>query len=167
MLELLGLVFGGAFRLLPEVARLWEGASQRKHELAMLELQMRADELRAKLEMQKAELQGEIQQQVAELNAMIEALKAQQKPITLTGNKFLDALQVIADTASTFVRPVLTYWYCIAGYGAYKTATYFIILSAGSTWANAITLLWTPQDHAVMMSIIGFWFVDRALRKQR
>jgi hypothetical protein len=64
------------------------------------------------------------------------------------------------------VRPVLTYWYCVAGYGAYKTATYFIILSTGASWSNAITVLWTPQDQAVMMSIIGFWFVDRALRHQ-
>jgi hypothetical protein len=30
---------------------------------------------------------------------------------------------------------------------------------------SAVTVLWKPEDHAVMMSIIGFWFVDRAIRR--
>lgn len=167
MLEFFGGLIGVAARLLPEIGRLWEGANQRKHEREMLALQMQADELRAKLEVQKAELQGEIQQQLAELTAMIEALKAQHQPLKRTGNKYIDALLGLAEFLSASVRPVLTYWYCVFGYGAYKVASYFMILTAGSTWQNAITLLWTPQDHAVMWSIIGFWFVDRSLRKQR
>lgn len=167
MIELLGLVFGGAFRLLPELGRLWDAANQRKHEREMLALQMQADQLRAQMAMQHMEKQGELQQQLAELQAMITALQAQGKGFTKTGIKTVDYLLGVAEFLSSSVRPVLTYWYCVFGYGAYKAASYYMILSAGSSWANAITLLWTPQDHAVMLSIIGFWFVDRALRRQQ
>lgn len=166
-MELLGLVFGGAFRLLPELGRLWERANERKHEQKMLELQMKADQLRAELEMQKLETQGKIQQDLAELQALITALQTQGKGFKKTGNKWIDFLLGVAEFMTVSVRPVLTYWYCLIGYGAYKVASYYMILSAGSSWQNAITLLWTPQDHAVMLSIIGFWFVDRALRNQQ
>jgi hypothetical protein len=166
-MELLGLIFGGVFRIIPELGRLWEAKNQREHEREMVKLQMQADQLRAQLEVQKMERQGEIQMQLAELQAMITALQAQGKGFKKTGIKFIDWLLGIAEFMSVTVRPVLTYWYCLVGYGAYKVASYYMILSAGSSWQNAITLLWTPNDHAVMLSIIGFWFVDRALRNQQ
>ena len=36
--------------------------------------------------------------------------------------------------------------------------------NGGLSWEDAITEIWTPQDHQVMVSILGFWFVDRALK---
>jgi len=165
MFEILSFIFGGVFRLLPEFTRLWDQQKAREHELSMLELNMRLDEQRAKLAMQTAELQGNIQQSIEELRAIVEATKSQAMTSAVTGNKFVDALMAFADFLSKLVRPVLTYWYCIAAYGAYKTASYILIMESGATWQNAVTLLWTPQDHAVMLSIIGFWFVDRAIRK--
>lgn len=166
-MELLGLIFGGLFRLAPEIGRLWEAKSQREHEREMLKLQMQADQLRAQMAMQAMEKQAELQQQLAELQALIEALKTQGKGFKKTGITFVDWLLGVAEFLTVTVRPVLTYWYCLIGYGAYKAASYYMILTAGSTWQNAITLLWTPNDHAVMLSIIGFWFVDRALRNQQ
>lgn len=166
-MELLGLIFGGIFRLLPEAGRLIEGNSQRKHEREMVKLQMELDSKRAELAMQTMEKQAETQQQVAELQALITALQSQGNGFKPTGNKFIDFLLGLAEFLTVAVRPVLTYWYCLVGYTAYKVASYYMILSAGASWQNAITLLWTPNDHAVMMSIIGFWFVDRALRRQQ
>jgi hypothetical protein len=66
---------------------------------------------------------------------------------------------------SASVRPVPTYWLCVLMYGAYKTASYFIMIDVGADWMNAVTTLWTPVDYQIMLSIIGFWFVDRAIRK--
>lgn len=144
--------------------RLWDKKREREHERDMLKLNLEADKARASLEMQKIELQGQVQQNVEELRAMVSALQAQQKPVQLTGNKFLDFLLVIADAASSFVRPVLTYWYCVVAYGAYKTALYVKFYSGVGDWKESVLAIWTKEDHAVMMSIIGFWFVDRALR---
>jgi hypothetical protein len=38
------------------------------------------------------------------------------------------------------------------------------MLAQDFAWDEAVLQLWTPQDHQVMWSIIGFWFVDRALK---
>jgi hypothetical protein len=165
-MEVLSFIFGGLFRLAPKLMEMRERKLDREHERAMLSLQMQADEKRAQLNMQAEEKRAETQQQLAELQAMITALQAQGQGLKRTGNKWVDGLLALAEFASAMVRPVLTYWYCVAAYGAYKAASFYMILSAGSSWANAITLLWTPNDHAVMFSIIGFWFVDRAIRKR-
>ena len=168
MFEALSFALGGVFRLAPELIKLFDAANARKHEREMLDLQIKADELRARAEVQKIEVQGEIQQQLAEINAMIAALQAQgSMSVQRTGNRYVDGFIAIVELVNQSVRPVLTYWYCIFAYGAYKVASYYMILSTGASWTNAVTTLWTPQDHAVMLSIIGFWFVDRALRRQR
>lgn len=166
MLEILSFIFGGVFRLAPKILETYERQKDREHERLMLDLQMKADEKRAQLAMQTEEKRGEIQQQLAELQALIEATRAQAQPLKKTGNKWLDALLVMAEVASSMVRPTLTYWYCIIAYGAYKIATLYLVLQSGATLANAVTMLWTSNDHAVMFSIIGFWFVDRAIRKR-
>ena len=166
MIEILSFVFGGLFRLAPKLMEMRDRQLDREHERAMLDLQMQADEKRAQLQMQAAEKQAEVRQQIAELQALIEANKAQAQTRQLTGKPWLDLLLVFADFLSTLVRPLLTYWYCVAAYGAYKAATLHLVLQGGTSLANAITMLWTPNDHAVMFSIIGFWFVDRAIRKR-
>lgn len=164
MFELLSFVFGGIFRLAPKLIEMRERGKDREHERLMFDLQVQADAARSTQAMQQAEKQGEIKQQLAELQALIEATRAQARPFEKTGNKWLDAMLVMAEVLSGLVRPLLTYWYCIAAYGAYKVATLYLVLSTGTSLAAAVTQLWTPNDHAVMFSIIGFWFVDRAIR---
>jgi hypothetical protein len=166
MLEILSLVLGGVLRFIPEVMSLVDKQRAREHEKSMFDLQLRADEQRAKLEVQKLEKQGEIANNALEMQALIEATKAQATAFQKTGNKWLDALLVLAETASSFVRPVLTYWYCVLAYGSYKVASYIMLRSSNVSWENAVTLLWTQNDVSVMMSIVGFWFVDRSIRKQ-
>lgn len=167
MIELLSFIFGGVFRIVPKLIEMRERALDRQHEREMLTLQMQADEKRAQLAMQSEEKRAESRQQIAELQAMITALQAQGQGLKRTGNKYIDAMLAFAEFLSSTVRPVLTYWYCVAGYGAYKAATLYLLMSnPGTTLANAITLVWTPNDHAVMFSIIGFWFVDRAIRRR-
>lgn len=166
VIELLGLVFGGFLRLVPEGLKLWDRQKERLHERDMLELRMKADEARASAERQAAELQGNIQMNSDELRAIIEATRAQAAPVAMTGNRWLDAILVLAETLSKTVRPVLTYWYCVAMYGAYKIALFVLLTDKGFDAANAVVQLWKSEDQAIVMSIISFWFVDRVLRKQ-
>lgn len=165
-MELLSFIFGGLFRLAPKVLEYQDKKHDRKHEKDMLELQLRADEARAKAEIQKLETQGQIQNQLEELKALVAVNSVQAQPQQLSGNKWLDGLTVVVTAASSLVRPLLTYWYCVAAYGSYKVASYYILLEQEVGWKDAVVQLWTPNDHAVMFSIIGFWFVDRALRKR-
>lgn len=164
MFETLSFIFGGLFRLAPKLIEMREKEKDREHERLMLDLQMKADEKRAQLTMQAEEKRAETQQQIAELQAMVDAIKVQGQAAKRTGNKLIDFLLGLGDFLSASVRPVLTYWYCVVGYGAYKAATLYLVLQSGASLANAVTVLWTPNDHAVMFSIIGFWFVDRAIR---
>ena len=166
MIELIGLAFGGVLRFAPEVLKFFNSKNERAHEREMLGLQIQADTTRAQLAMQTAETQGAITERVTELQAMIEAIKSQGRRATYTGNKWTDRLLAFAEMLSATVRPILTYWYCVFIYGAYKIATYSLVMQSGANWANAASHLYTPQDGAVMLSIISFWFVDRSLRKQ-
>jgi hypothetical protein len=166
MFEIVSFIFGGLFRIAPKLIEMREKERDREHERLMLDLQMKADEQRAKLEVQKMEVSSELQQQLAELQALITAGQATAKSYQKTGNPWMDIPMVLVEVANGAVRPVLTYWYCVAAYGAYKAALYFILLEQETGWKDAILQLWTPNDHAVMFSIIGFWFVDRAIRKR-
>jgi hypothetical protein len=159
-------VIGGLFRLFPEILKLWNEKKQRDHEREMFELNLKADELRGKQEMQKLELQGNIQMDVEQVKAIVAASQAQAQSLPRTGYWFLDTLIVLAEVASSFVRPALTYWFCILMYGAYKWASYRLLVNAGAEWDAAVKYLWTETDYSIMLSIIGFWFVDRAIRRQ-
>lgn len=166
MLEILSFVFGGLFRLAPKIIEYQDKKLDRQHEKDMLDLQLRADEARSKQELQKLETQGQIQNQLEELKALVAVNTVQGQVRQLSGNKWLDAMLILSEVASSFVRPMLTYWYCVVAYGSYKTASLYLMLEQGTKWSDAVITMWTPNDHAVMFSIIGFWFVDRALRKR-
>ena len=162
----MGLEFllGAVVRLFPEIASLFTKKADNDHELAMLNAQLEVDKLRGRIEQQKIEITGKNELDKSELEAIIEATKAQGTPIQRTGNAIVDVFAAAADIASKFVRPVLTYWYCVGAYGAYKTALYMQLMAHNIAWNDAVLQLWTVQDQDVMLSILGFWFTDRALR---
>lgn len=158
MFEILSFLFGGMFRLAPEIMKYLDKANERKHELGMIEAQLKADVTRA-------EVQGKIQMTVAELQVLMEVNRAQMTPIVKTGNLWIDGFNAFWDGVSKSVRPVLTYWYCVVAYGFYKGVIFYNAATILESKSEAILHIWTPQDQQVMWSIIGFWFVDRALRK--
>lgn len=164
-MEILSFVFGGIFRIVPEIMKLVDRQKDRDHEVKMFDLQIQADKLRGEIAMASMTARAELQQQLVEVQAMVEANKAQAVSHKKTGIWLVDVALGFAEALSALVRPVLTYWYCVFAYGTYKAAVLSLVLSTGATWQNAVTQLWTPMDEAVMLSIIGFWFVDRALRK--
>lgn len=165
MIEILSFVFGGLFRLAPEVLKMFNAKSERTHEKEMLALNLQADEARAKLDMQKIEMQGKVSMDIAELQALIEGVKAQAQPLVLTGNRFIDPLLGIVEVLNRSVRPLLTYWFCVGMYGSYKITTIWLVVKSGASWLSAVNTMWTDKDQSVMWSIIGFWFVDRSLRQ--
>lgn len=163
---MLEFIFGGVFRLIPEVMKMFTAKADRAHEVNMFSLQLDADKMRGNMAIERSKVDGDIAMQLAEMSALVAATNAQNVHFEKTGNKFLDFILVIAESASAFVRPLLTYWFCIAGYGAYKVASISMLFSQGVAWDKAVLQLWTPYDQSVTLSIIGFWFVDRAIRKQ-
>lgn len=155
MIELLGLVFGGVFRMLPELLGVFKAKRDADHEFRMTELQLKIDEARAKHALDLAHAQAEIAAAAGEMNAWAEAIRGQ---ATNTGVGWVDAL-------SSSVRPVLTYWWVLVLYSGAKLLQIVVGLDDGVALAEFVPILVTEFDRTVIGSILSFWFVDRSLRK--
>lgn len=148
--SILGTLIGGGARLGQEWLRQKDADKDRDHEFRMFNLQIEADKLKGKMALEQADMALG----TADIQAMIEATKAQAQQ---TGIKWVDAL-------SATVRPIITYAFMML-YTFAKISSYKAALVAGEVWYEAVQQLWGQQDYAIWSAIIGFWFVDRSLRK--
>ena len=154
--QLLGPALGGMLRLLPEAMKIFTAKRDADHEYRMTLLQLEIDEVRADQQIDLVHAQGAIAADTAEMAAMVQALKAQG---AASGVGWVDAL-------SASVRPVLTFWWCLGLYTAYKAITVAVALRAEAGLETLAPVLVTDFDRSVVASIIGFWFTDRALRRK-
>jgi len=145
---------GGTLRFIPEIFKLFADKSDRDHAFRMTELQLKIGKSRAKNQLDLVQAQGEVAVNSAEMQAFSAAVKAQGKP---TGVAWVDAL-------SASVRPVITYWWMLL-FTIYKGLTVYIAIAEFVTLNEFVTKLWTAQDAGVLAMILGFWFVDRSIRK--
>lgn len=152
---LLGTVFGGVFRMAPEVLKWLDRKNERSHELAMFDKQIQADTLRAQANLRQAEVEAEGRIGVEEIRAIVSATQAQGKK---TGIKWVDAI-------NSLMRPTITFWWVIVMYSAALAAQFIVLREGGLNNVQSILYLWGPDEKAICASIISFWFVDRSLRK--
>lgn len=156
MIELLGLIFGGVFRMMPELLGVFKAKREAEHEFRMTELQLKIDEARAKHALDLVHAQAEVVAAAGEMNAWADAIRSQATP---SGIGWIDAL-------SSSVRPVLTYWWVIGLYGTAKAIQIIVGFDEGASLASFVPVLVTEFDRTVIGSILSFWFVDRSLRKR-
>lgn len=155
MLEtLLGGVFGGLLRLAPEVFKLFDRANERKHELAMVSMEMEFAKVRGEIAMR----QTEAMMTVAEMDTMAEAFREQSRTAQAAG-KFVAAI-------SALVRPTVTYAF-LTLYAAVKIAAFLIAIDQGGNWKEVLVTMWGSDDLAVFNMIISFWFVGRVYERTR
>ena len=155
MIELLSMLGGGLFRLLPEALKVWNARADHAHELEMTRLQLEIDKARATQQLDLVHAQAAIAANTSEMSTWAEALRSQ---ATATGVRWADAL-------SSTVRPILTYWWCLVLYTSAKVSGLIMAVSAGAGLADIVPLLVTEFDRSVIGSIVAFWFVDRAIRR--
>lgn len=154
MIEVVGALIGGLFRLAPEAFKLFGEKADRKHELAMLDRQIALDTLRneQQLALQAGEQElAQIQGQLANLG---EAMRGQ---FTRTGLKLVDA-------ATWLVRPLTTYL-LLALYVSAKIAQ-MVAASLEVGVLVALIQAYTEEDMALLSGILSFWFVGRTLDKR-
>jgi hypothetical protein len=154
MEALLGGVFGGLLRLAPEALKFFDQKNERKHELAMLDAEMRFAQVKGEIAMR----QTEAQMTMAEVEAIGEAFKEQSATAQAAG-------KVVA-AISALVRPFVTYLFVIA-YAAVKIATFSIALEQGGNWKEVLLGMWGVDDMAVLNMILSFWFVGRVYERTR
>lgn len=149
---LLGSIFGGVFRLVPEILKLLDAANERKHELNMFTLQTDLEKIRGTFRMEEKY----IDHGTAQLDAIQQAFK-QQGEADAKAHKW-------AATVSALVRPGITY-ILFGLYVAMKLVAMSYAMNSGGSWQEIIASSWTPEDFAMLNMILTFWFVGRAIEK--
>ena len=153
---LIGTLFGGAFRMAPEVLKWLDRKDERRHEIALLDKNIEADRMKLAASQRLAETQADERITLADLQAMVEATRAQATP---TGIKWVDAI-------SSLMRPTITFWWGIVLYTAALTAQFLVLVDQGATGTQALLKLWGPEEKAIVSSIFAFWFMDRSLKRR-
>lgn len=152
---LLGTLFGGVFRMAPEILKWMDRKDERAHELAMFDKQLDADKQRGQMAIDQINAQADASIGAAEVQAIIEATKAQAMQ---TGIKLVDGI-------NSLMRPTITFWWVIVLYTVALVAQYVALVGNSTDYLQAVLKLWGPDEKAIVASIISFWFVDRSLRK--
>ena len=149
---LLGSIFGGLFRLAPEILKFLDKANERKHELSMFQLQTDLEKLRGEFRVEEKYVDYSIQQ----LDSIKEAFKEQTETAKSAGP--------IVAAISALVRPGIT-WSLFGMYAAVKAAALVIAFQTGAHWAEVVTKVWDEDDFGVFTMCLTFWFVGRSIEK--
>lgn len=150
---LLGSLFGGLFRLAPEVLKFFDKNNDRKHELKMFEIQTAIEKQRGEYRLEERYVDHSVQQ----LQAVQEAFK-EQADTAKASYRWVAAL-------SALVRPVITY-VLFGLYVALKLCTMTYAMSMGAGWHEMLQQNWSQDDFAMLNMILTFWFVGRSIEKR-
>lgn len=149
---LLGSIFGGLFRLAPEILKFFDKKNERDHELRMFTLQTDLEKIRGEFRVEERY----VDHSVSQLEAIKEAFK-EQSATAQSSYKWVAAL-------SALVRPMVTY-VLFALYIVYKIVILYMGHTAGVTWLELISNSWTVDDFGLLNMILTFWFVGRSIEK--
>lgn len=152
---LLGTLFGGLFRMAPEVLKWLDRKDERKHELSMFDKQLEADKLKGDQALAQINAQADATIGAAEIQAIIEATKAQG---VQTGIKWVDAFNAI-------IRPLLALQWLIVLWPAVVIAGFALAVQTGADPLVALKAAFGVDEKAMAASVASFWLVDRSLRK--
>jgi hypothetical protein len=149
---LFGSIFGGLFRLAPEVLKFFDKKNERAHELSMFTLQTDLEKMRGQFRMEEKY----VDHGVAQLDAIQEAFKEQSKTAS-SSYKWVSA-------ASALVRPGVTY-ILFGLYVATKVTAIVYALSQGAHWKDVLPAHWDQDDFGMLNMILTFWFVGRSIER--
>ena len=151
---LLGSIFGGIFRLAPEVLKFLDKKNERQHELSMFQLQTDLEKMRGEFKMEEKYVDYSIQQMDT-----IKAAFQEQAETAKAAGWFVAAI-------SALVRPGIT-WCLFFMYAAVKAAALVIAFQTGANWMEVVTKCWDEDDFALFTMVLTFWFVGRSVEKYK
>ena len=153
---LLGGLLGGAFSLAPEILKWLDRNGERSHELSMQDKALEFEKLRGAQRMGEIGASADAAWNTGAIEALRDAVRGQGEK---TGVAWADSL-------SSSVRPVITYWF-MALYCAAKTAAFVAAVTAGAGWSTEIQHAWTEADQALWAGVLNFWFLGRVFDRVR
>ena len=149
---ILGSIFGGLFRLAPEVLKWLDRKDERAHELSMFTLQTDLEKVRGTFKVEEKY----VDHSIAAMDAIKAAMQDQQAAVAKSH-------QWVADI-SALVRPSITF--AVFGlYCAVKISIMLYAVQAGSDWKEMFTTSWSADDFGMLNMIITFWFVGRSIER--
>lgn len=151
---LLGSLFGGLFRIAPEILKYFDKKNERTHELSMFTLQTDLEKMRGEFRMEERY----VEHSTAQLDAIQTAFK-EQADTAKASYKWVAAL-------SALVRPMVTYT-LFGLYMAVKISTMSYAMNSGASWQMMLTSTWSVDDFAMLNMILTFWFVGRSIEKYK
>lgn len=155
LLEIISTLGGGVIRLLPEVFKWLNAKQDHDHEYRMTDLQLKIDAQRGQIALDQVNVQGKWNEVMAEITALNQAISDQMKPSGVP----------LADAMNTLLRPLITVWWCIGLYSAYKVHLILWAYNEQMGLKEKAEVICNEFDRSVIGSIIGYWFMDRTLRK--
>jgi hypothetical protein len=154
---LLGSIFGGLFRLAPEVLKFFDKKNERQHELLMFTRQCELETLRGQQKLAEIGAQREAAIDVGVMDAFQSAIEQQATMVKAAGGW--------AASLSASVRPVVTYWVLFVW-------SFIHVWFAWNAWitgappVEVFKIMMSPDFSALLAGTINFWFLDRTLAKR-
>jgi hypothetical protein len=154
---ILGSVFGGLFRMAPEVLKFFDKKNERQHELLMFSRQCELETLRGQQKLAEIGAQREAAVDVGVMDAFQSAIDQQATMVKAAGGW--------AASLSASVRPVVTYWVLFVW-------SFIHVWFAWNAWitgahpAEVFKIMMSPDFSALLAGTINFWFLDRTLAKR-
>ena len=148
MLSLLGSLLGFGTSFLPKVMDYFQDKSDKKHELIVMEVQIKQQK---ELALQKLEM--------VNVEADIREIEALQKSMQPTGVKWVDGLR-------GSVRPVITYAFFLL-FCFVEISAYLALTANGVSGLDALNAVWDEDTKALFAAVIAFWFGGRAVARGR
>jgi len=154
---LLGSIFGGVFRLAPEVLKFFDKKNERLHELNMFARQCELEQLRGQQKLAEIGAQREAAVDVGVMDAFNNAITQQAEMVKAAGGWVA--------SLSASVRPVVTYWILfiwtfIHGWYAWSS------MNSGLDATEVFKLFMSPDFSALLGGTINYWFLDRTLKQR-
>jgi len=155
---ILGSLFGGLFRLAPEVLKWLDKKNERSHELNMFKFQCDLEAQRGQQKLAEIGAQREAAIDVGVMGAFQSAIEQQAEMVKAAGGGWVAAL-------SASVRPVVTYWILILW-------SFIHIWLAYNSWVSGMPpvevfkVMMSADFAALVSGTLNYWFLDRTLSKR-
>lgn len=149
---LLGSIFGGLFRLAPEVLKFLDKKNERAHELNMFQLQTDLEKMKGQFKMEEKY----VDYSTSQLETIKSAFQEQAETAKAAG--------WFVSTISALVRPGIT-WALFFMYATVKAAALTLAFQTGASWTEVVTKAWDQDDFGIFTMVLTFWFVGRSIEK--
>ena len=154
---LLGSIFGGVFRLAPEVLKWLDKKDERQHELALFSRQCELEQMRGQQKLAEIGAQREAAVDTGVMDAFNSAIQQQAERVKAAGGWVA--------SLSASVRPVVTYWVLFI-YSFIHVWFAYNAWVMGSPPTEVFKTMMTPDFSALLSGTVNYWFLDRTLAKR-